>query len=886
MSDREPIWRRYRDLLRRRPEQDVDDEVRHHLEMRRAEAIRAGLDPDEAAAAARERFGDVDDVVSELYAIDRSRDRRQSRADWVGDFVQDVRFAVRSLRRAPAFAATAIITLAVAIAANTTIFSFVNALLLEPLPYRQPNELVAVDAPIVGSIGELLALRERATSFADVGLYRTKDITLNDDRDAVRVDGTVATPNVISMLGVAPIAGTLFDESTSRPGAGNVILLSHSLWMERFGGDRRAFGRSVMVDGVPFRIVGVMPSDFHFPSVKSRFWIPMTIDRANIAATWAVAGGRFVARLKPGVSVSRASAEVASVIPTLRHLNPIWDPGDGYGKGSVARPLQQTLMARERPALLLLEACVVVVLLVACVNLANLMLARVTGREREFTVRAAVGGGKGRLVRQLLTESATIALAGGGVGIVLAIAGVRWGVASLPPGVVRTADVHVSGPVLAFTAALAMLTGVVFGILPSLLAATIGESAQSVLGTRGSSRGTRQHRLSAALVAGEMALAVLLAITAGLLTRSFANLREVLPGFTTERVVSALISPPAESYKDTARARAFYADLVERVSAMRGVSSAALVDRLPIAGPVYGMGARVQGQFEDATHLLPSVNHVLTISPNYLSVFEIPVLQGRAFDDGDRAGAAPVVLVSRSLARRFWPNGDAVGKRIGYPWASPWLTIVGVVPDVRIDSLRDTMSLAVYVPFKQRVSFASTELSVVVRTTAEPQAIAVGLRDIVAAIDRNVPVTQARAMDDVVAQSVAKPRFTTLLVGGFAVAALLLGAIGIYGVMSYVVSQRAHEMGVRMALGATPTDIARLVVGRGMGLALGGAAIGCAIALVATRALRSLLFGVSATDPLTFAGAVAAFSLVAIAASAAPARRATRADPVEALRES
>src|SRR5215467_4382982 len=501
MSDRDPIWRRYRDLLRRRPDQDVDDEVRHHLEMRRAEAIRAGLGPDAAAAAARERFGNVDDVVSQLYAIDRSRERRRSRADWLGDLVQDVRFAVRSLRRAPAFAATAIITLAVAIAANTTIFSFVNALLLEPLPYRQPNELVVLDAPIVGSVGEVLALRQRATSFADVGVYRTRSITINDDRGAARVDGVIATPDVISMLGVAPIAGAVFDETTSRPGAGNVILLSHALWMERFGGDRRAIGRSAMVDGVPFTVVGVMPPNFHFPSVKSRFWIPMTIDRANIAATWAVAGGRFVARLKPGVSRSRASAEVASVIPTLRHLNPIWDPGDGYGNGSVARPLQETLMERERPALLLLEACVVVVLLVACVNLANLMLARVTGRERKFTVRAAVGGGRGRLVRQLLTESATIALVGSAVGVVLAIVGVRWGVASLPPGVVRTTDVHVSGPVLAFTAALAVLTGIVFGILPAFRAAAVGGSAQSMLGARKSSRGATQHHLSAALVA-------------------------------------------------------------------------------------------------------------------------------------------------------------------------------------------------------------------------------------------------------------------------------------------------------------------------------------------------------------------------------------------------
>src|SRR5262249_48589590 len=334
---------------------------------------------------------------------------------------------------------------------------------------------------------------------------------------------------------------------------------SRSLWTERFGGDRGVVGRTVMVDGAPFAIAGVMPPTFHFPSIASRFWIPMTIDRSNTGLTWAVAGGRFVARLKPGVPVSRASTEVASIVPGLRHLNPLWDPGDGYGRGALARPLQESLMERERPVLLL-EACVVVVLLVACVNLANLMLARVTGREREFTVRAAVGGGRSRLVRQLLTESCTIALAGGALGVVWSVVGVRWGVASLPPTVVRTSEIHMSVTVLAFTATLSVLTGVAFGMLPALRAASLGGSTQTVLGTRGSSLSGAHHRMSSTLVAGEMALAVLLAITAGLLTRSFAHLRDLSPGFRTERVVSALISPPAKSYQDAARTTSFYAD--------------------------------------------------------------------------------------------------------------------------------------------------------------------------------------------------------------------------------------------------------------------------------------------------------------------------------------
>ena len=885
MSDREPMWRRYRDLLRRRPDQDVDDEVRHHLEMRRAEALRAGLDPDEATAAARERFGDVDRVVAQLYAIDRSRERRRSRTDWLADAAQDIRFAVRSLRRAPGFAVTAIVTLAVAIAANTTIFTFVHALLLEPLPYRQPRQLVTIDAQIIHSIGEMLALRERARVFSDIGLYRGRSITLNDDRDAARVDGVSITPSLIAMLGVAPAAGVTFSDDASRPGAGHVMLLSHSLWMERYGGDRGIIGRQVMVDGVSFTITGVMPAGFHFPSANARFWVPATVDPSNITATWAIGGYEFIARLARGVSPQRATAELASVLPGMRHLNPRWDPGDRYGQNASAIPLQQSLVEEERPALLLLQACVVVVLLVACVNLANLMLARVTAREREFTVRAALGGGRGRLIRQLLTESTVTSLIGGALGGMLSVWGVRLGVTSLPSSMASAADVRLDTTVLAVTAGVAILTGIAFGVLPAIRAAAAGGSSRAAHAMRTSGGGASHHRLSSALVAGEMALAVLLAITAGLLTRSFAHLRDLSPGFRTEHVMSALISPPPASYRDAARTTAFYGEVIDRMSATPGVTGAALVDRLPIAAPVYGMGMRVEGQFEDGTRLLPMADHVLTVTPGYLSAFGMPVLRGRAISSDDRAGGPLVALVSQSLAHRFWPNEDAVGKRIGYPYPSPWLTIVGVVPDVKLDSLRDTTSIAVYIPFAQRVSFASIEMSIVVRSAAEPPAIARQLRDVVSSIDRTVPVTAVRAMDDVLAHSVEKPRFTTLLVAGFALAALLLGATGIYGVMSYVVSQRAHEMGVRVALGATSRDIVTLVVGRGASLALAGAAAGCGMAFLATRALRSLLFGVSATDPLTFAAAVALFVAVAVAASLAPAHRAMRADPVEALRD-
>jgi putative ABC transport system permease protein len=886
MSDREPLWRRYRDLIRRRPTDDVDEEVRLHLDMRRQEALRQGHDRASADALARERFGDVGGVVAELNAIDSARERKRSRRDWLNDLGQDVRFAARSLARAPSFAITAILTLALAIAANTTIFSFVHALLLAPLPFSEPHRLVIVNANVVGSVGELMALRERTTVFSEIAMIRSRSITLTDDGDPARLDGAAITPDLLKILGVRPVVGLPFGEEATRPGASNVILLSHSLWLERYGGDPAIVGRTVKVDGADYSIAGVMPARFDFPASSTRFWTPIPINLSNITATWAVPGGFFIFQLKPGLTTEQASTQLKTVLPGMRRLNPRWDSGETYGQPAIVETLQQNLVSTERPALLLLMACVVVVLLVACVNIANLMLARVTAREREFAVRAALGGGRGRLIRQLLTESLVTSVIGATLGVVIAYIAVRWAVVALPATLNRTSAIRVDGIVLAYTAGLAVLTAITFGLLPALRAASTRGSAGAARAGRGAIGGRSQHRLSGILVASEVALAVLLVIVAGLLTRSFDRLSGLSPGFNPEHLVSARLSPPRALYGGTnaPRTTSFYMAVTERLSAMPGVTATGIVDKLPIAGPVFGMGVRIQGQAEDGSQLLPLANHVQLVSPGYLRTLGISLVRGRGIESADGPAAPPVALVSQSFARRFWPNEDAIGKRIGYPMPSPWITVVGIVADVKLDSLRDTSDVAVLLSFAQRGPWVPPEMSVVVRSSADPGIVEQQLRDVVASIDRNVPVTSVRSMTGVIAESVERPRFTMSVVGAFALVTLLLGATGIYGVMSYLVSQRAQEMGVRVALGATARDIFQLVVGRGAALAIVGAAAGCVLALFITRLMAALLYGVSATDPLTFGIAVVVFVVVAIVASAGPARRATRTDPVETLR--
>jgi putative ABC transport system permease protein len=881
MSDRSvPRWRRYLRLARPNAAADVEEELQFHLAMRIERNIALGMDPETARRDASLRFGDMDGVRATLVEHDRREERRQRMTDYVADFMQDVRFGLRSLRRAPGFAVASIVTLALGIGANAAIFSVVNAVILRPLPYARPAELVSIGQ---GSNAEFQLLRERLRGFAEIGVYVAQTHPIDDGDEALRVEGAAITANMLRLLGVTPMLGRGFTDEDATFGANTALLLSHKLWQGQFSGARDVIGKRVIVEGVAHTVIGVMPPDFRFPNRDAQYWQPFAMNPANVGFHWAVGGKSIIGRLKPGVTLDQAQRDVREVWPGLRMLNPLWDPGPEYRRDVTVAPLQTDIVGSTGRLLWILFGCVFVVLLIGCVNVANLLLARATARDRELAVRAALGGGRGRLIRQLVTESVLLSTAGSVLGILLAYFAVRSLVAVMPAGVPRAHEIAVNGWVIVFTAGVAIVTALLFGIIPAMRATNFAKQAGSSVGRR-STRDVQHHRVSGILVTAEMALAVLLVVGAVLLVRSFSALRAVEPGFQTEHVIAARISPPSGAYRDPARVSALYEDVLQRVRAVPGVVSVGAVDKLPLAQTIWGIATRVEGQFEDARRLLPEIAHWQMVTPRYFETMRIAVTRGRAFTDADRDGQLPVTIVSESVARRFWPGQDPLGRRIGYPYDSPWLTVVGVVPDTKQDSLRDTASTSMYVPWQQRTRMSGNEMWLVARTAGSPATFGPAIRSIVREVDRAVPVSDVRTMDAVVAASVHKARFTTLLVGLFAACALLLGAIGIYGVMSYLVSQRTQEMGIRIALGATRFGVIGLVVGRATRLAVIGAGVGVLAAFFATRSLGSLLYSVSSSDPVTFVAVPLGFLLIALLASYAPALRATRVDPVKALR--
>jgi putative ABC transport system permease protein len=814
--------------------------------------------------------------------------------------VTDVRYAVRMLRKSPGFAAVAVTALALGIGANTAIFSVVNAVLLSPLPYAEPGQLVVLTNEfqklgfqnVNVSVPEYRDYLEQGGVFEGATAIYPVNINLTGVDEPERIQAMIVSPSFFDVLGVAPELGRTFQKEDEHPGIAEVAVISHGLWQRRFGGDPGVLGRRLRLDDDDFTVVGVMPAEFRHPGstpTEVEIWVP-----SGFSATPFDPPARkdrilnsLVARLAAGATPELAQRSMDLVAARLQEQHPDSYPADA-GFGVRVAPLHDTLVGNVRPALLVLLGAVGLVLLIACANVANLLLARAAARQKEVAVRLALGAGRARLVRQFLTESVLLALAGGALGLVLALWGIDALLALSPPNIPGLGGVGVDGAVLAFTLATSLLTGVAFGIVPALQTTESGLHESLKEGGR-SATGARRNRLSGIFVVSEFALALVLLIGAGLLIRSFWRLQEVAPGFDPRNVLTAEVWLPTPNQPDRGRyfapekKVAFARQLLERVRALPGVEYAGLTTGLPLGSNLSSGLFTAEGR--ETLGLEGSARgEARRVTPDYFRAMGIPLLSGRAFTESDDRVPASVAVVGERLARRIWPGEDPLGKRLklgGPTSTAPWLTVVGVVGDVKSRGMDVETPLQIYIPF---FSEPNLYMALAARTNSDPAALTRVVAEEARAIDGDQPVYNVRTMEQALAVSTAQRRFSTLLLGIFAGVALVLAAVGIYGVMAYAVSQRTREIGVRMALGARPGHILRLVVGGGMAMALAGVAAGLAAAFALTRVMAGLLFDVSATDPLVF-GAISILLVgVALLACYVPARRAARVDPLVALR--
>ena len=886
-------------------DRELADEMAAHLEHLIAQNVARGMAPDEARAAATREFG------STALLMDESRDERG--VAWLATAWSDVRYGIRLMSRSPGFAAVAILTVALGIGAATAMFSVVYSVVLQPLPYREPGRLVRIwtnaqrmnlPRAFVGA-ANARDWREQNAVFEDLGLYRTIgnfNLTgmadqgagagapgladrgvgapgLNNDPE--RLLGSPITANIFPLLGVSPLVGRAFTPEENEIGREFEVILSHRLWMRRFGGDPSVVGRAISLNGRPYTVVGVMKPDFHFPGREFELWTPLTInpDDYRTRMSFNYVG---LARLKPGVSVERAHADLEAISARLARQYP--DTNQGIAADVV--PLHDDTVAAVRRPLYVLLAAIGALVLVGCANLAGLVMSRALARRRELQVRAALGASRGRLVAQSVAELLPMLALGGLLGVAAARGVVRAVVPLLPADVPRAEEIAVHWPVLLAAAAALAFVAVVAGIWPALdlsrRAAGDGASLSfsgisSPASTLSSGRGaTARVPARDALVVAQIASTLVLLVAALLLMRSFARLAEVNPGFSTDRVLTANIAIPRAKYGDDRDVQALCTRVLERVAALPGVAAVGMVNRLPLSGIAQIGGVTLEGHEADDV----TVDWRST-TPDYFRVMGIPVLKGRAFTERDREGAAPVGIIDERLAARFFANGDAVGRRFRAGVGTPWTTIVGVVGHVRHDRLEEDSRPQVYWNYLQR---AQDRMVIVAKARRDPGTLAASVVSAVRSVDPDQPVYDVRLLEDVVDRSLATRWLQTTLLATFAAMAVLLASIGVYGVIAYGVGQRTREFGIRLALGATRAEIVSIVIGRGAKLFAWGAAVGLLAALASARLLGALLFQVSGFDPVSFAGATAILLCVSLLACSLPARRAAAVDASIALR--
>ncbi len=797
--------------------------------------------------------------------------------------LKDIRFGIRNLLKHPTFAVTALLTLAIGIGANTTIFSFVNGILLRPLPYPDSERLVVINetAPKRGipsmsiSFPNFLDWRAQNHVFEDISAYGlSSNFSLTGAGEPERLRGKSVSQGTFELLRVAPVLGRTFTAEEDRPKNDGVVILGHELWQRRFAGNPQIVGQNVVLNNRPRTVIGVMPPGFKFPE-EAELWVPLGLDTTMFTRT--DHGLTSIARLKDGVTLAQAQAEMDVIARRIEEQNPV----SNEGLGVLVTSLHEVLTGDYRKALLVLLGVVGFVLLVASVNVANLMLARTSARQKEFAVRSALGASRWRIIRQTLTESLLISMLGAALGLLLSIWGIKLILALIPVKLPFWMNFNLDYRVLAFTSAVSLLTALIFGTMPAILGTRVDLNHTLKEGGR-SAMGSARHRTRGLLVVTEVALALMVLVGAGLMIQSFVRLRNVGPGFSEKDVLTFSVILPQAKYKEPTQRGEFFRQLLARVNALPGVEAAAGVTNVPLKGGGWGRSFTVEGFPVLSVGQAPMIQHTVT-SPGYFQTMGIPVLTGRDFSEWDAKDAEKVTIIDERLAREYWPNESPIGKRIrfGPPEDNePWHKVIGVVGAVRHQQLDAETRKSVYLPHLQ---VSVNGLSLVVRAK-NPSSLAGVLRSQVREMDPDLPVNELMLMEEVVTQSVWQSRLYAILFSVFAAVAVLLAAIGIYGVMSYSVTQRTQEIGIRMALGAQVKDVLRLVVRGGLALSLIGVTIGIAGAFALTRLLRTLLFGVTPTDAATFIAVSLILLFVAMLACFIPARRATKVDPLVALR--
>ncbi len=887
---------RLRSLFRpTRVEEELDDELRFHFEQQVDKSVAAGLSRYEAVRCTRLLFGGIDQLKEEC------RDARG--VQFMENLLQDIRYALRMLRKKPTFAIVAVLTLALGVGANTAIFSIVNAVLLRSLPYQNPDRLVRVffnrqgvglrDVPF--SVPELDDLRTRSGVFDGVSTIGGGSVNLTGAVQPERLLFVVTHPNYFSMLGATPQIGRLYGPQDFALGFAPVAVISDGLWRRSYGADPEVLGRTIHLDNDAYTIVGVLPPGFRYlgPTVSGNVEVFLTAGFSADPTPKPARNARFmpaaIGRLKPGLTLDQAQARITAMATELRRDFPNDYPAQANWTIEL-QSFHKSLVGNVRPMLLVLLGAVIVIVFIVSLNIANLLLARATGRQQEMAVRLALGASRGRMIRQMLTESVLLSLIGGAAGVATAFGTLGFILRFIPASIPRLSEVSIDWVVLAFALFVSLLTGLLFGLAPAIQFTRSTVSSSIREGARGSGYSARTGRLRDALVVSELALAVVLMVGAGLLLRTLRNLLQENPGFNPTHVVAARVwlpipnDPKADPYLGVARKTAFDRELLRRMKAIPGVELAGITSYLPTTrqNNINSDALTIEDHPLESSQDLRA--EIIRISPDYFRLIQAPLVRGRSFTEGDEDGKQPVAIIDETTALRYWMNRDPLGRRLrfGQDRSRPWLTVVGVVKNIKNDGLDIAGVPHIYVSIYQS---GDRDLSVILRTPLAAAALEPQIRQEVQSIDPGLPVFNVSSMDDVIDASLAPRRFSAELVGGFAALALVLASIGIYGVLAYMVGQRSREISIRMAMGARRDDVVKMVLQKGLVLAGAGIVAGVLVSTITASLMASVLYGLRPHDPAVFLAVPLLLFAVAVLASYLPARRATKVDPMAALRE-